>query len=133
MGKSFLKQAEQNVINQARAWSEALVFVDALYNFGSNACHEWIGKKQFFEGLQMIRNAMYAEQADAIRNCFVLSGIGGEEAKAFAREKFKESFGGKYCVIQFLNAWGHMPSSFSPKDEKEFLAECAKEIEGFDK
>lgn len=124
MSKSFLKQAEQNVINQAKAWGEAMEFIDALSNFGNRACHEYIGKGKFFEGLSMMRQAMYAEQSEAMRNCFNLVGVGGEEAATFSREKFKEIFSGKYCVMQFLDKWGHVPGSFKTEDKEAFIAEC---------
>lgn len=124
MSKSLLKQAEQNVINQAKAWADAMEFLDALANFGNRACHDYIGKPKFFEGLELMRQAMYQEQSEAIRNCFSFVGIGGEEAAAFSRERFKEVFSGKYQIMQFLDKWGHCPSSYTTAELEAFKAEC---------
>ena len=71
--KPLLKQAEQNVVNRAKAYNDALEFVDALANFGNRACREHVGKPKFFEGLSMIRTAIRAEQSEAIRECFYCS------------------------------------------------------------
>lgn len=124
MSRSLLKQAEQNVINQAKSWADAMEFLDALTNFGNRACHDYIGKPKFFEGLSLMRQAMYQEQSEAIRNCFSLVGVGGEEAAAFSRERFKEVFGGKYQIMQFLDKWGHCPSSYATAEREAFEAEC---------
>jgi hypothetical protein len=124
MGKSFLKQAEQNVINQAKAWADAMEFLNALQNFGNRACHDYIGKEKFFAGLTLMRQAMYQEQSEAIRNCFSLVGVGGEEAAKYSRDRFKEVFSDKYQIMQFLDKWGHCPNSYKTADREAFEAEC---------
>lgn len=132
MNRPLLRQAEQNVINQAKAWSDAIEFLDALSNFGNIACHEHIGRAEFFEGLKKMRRAMWQEQSEAIRNCFTLSGVGGEAAAAFSRERFKDVFSGKYQVVQFLNKWGHCPSYYTVDEMDRLKSEAKDAIEDQD-
>ena len=106
MGNSLLKQAEQNVVNRAKAYNDALEFVDALANFGNRACREYVGKSEFFEGLKLIRSAIRAEQSEAIRECFYFAGVGEGEAAEYSKQLFKHVFGGKYQVMSFLDQWG---------------------------
>jgi hypothetical protein len=127
----LIKEAEANVIKVAKAWSYALEFCDALASFVNNMCNEYMGKEQFFEGLQIMRGAMYHEYVNAIRNCFLFSAVGGEESKKFSLEMFKEAFRDepmRYTVMQFLEANGRVPGSYKTDDEKEFRRQAKEAI-----
>lgn len=128
--RKLLEQAEQNVVNRAKAYNDALAFVDALANFGNCACRDYVGKPKFFEGLKMIREAIRAEQSEAIRECFYFVGVGGKEAEEYSRQMFKHVFGGKYQVMDFLDKWGHTPSSYLTSEREAFEAECKEVIDG---
>lgn len=123
MSKALIKQAERNVINQAKAWSDAMQIIDALRNFGNMACHDHIAKETFSEGVDLIRRAMYAEQSEALRNCFAFVGVGGEEAEKFSREMFMKVFDGGYSIMQFLDRWGHIPRAYKIEDKEKFKEE----------
>lgn len=132
MSKSLLKQTEQNVVNRAKAYNDALEFVDALNNFGNRACHDYIARDQFFEGLKLIRSAIRAEQSEALRECFYLSAVGGKEVEDYSKQMFKHVFGGKFVVMSFLEEWGHVPSSYSTAQREALEAECKQAIKGME-
>lgn len=126
--KSYLKLAEKHVIYRAKAYDDMLKIIDALNNFGNRACHEYVGKKKFFEGLSLMREAIYAEQSQALRECFYLVGVGGKEAEKYSIEMFEKVFCGDYAIMRFLEQWGDNPYSYKTKDEEEFKEECAEAL-----
>ena len=128
MGKSYIKQAEENLVNQAVAFNDFLNIIESLSRFGNRACKERIGREKFFEGLSLMRQAIYAEYAHSTSQLLMFSGIGGEKAQDFARKKFKELFGKeRFVVMHFLEKWGHQPGWYKATEEEEFRAE-AKDI-----
>lgn len=126
---SLLRECERNVVNAAVSFEAILGVLDGLRNFGFRACNDHLGKSRFFEGLELMRNAVYIEYVNAQRNCLLFTGVGGEEAKAYAKEKFAEQFGGKYNIMQFLDEWGHRPSCFAAATEEQLKAEAKAAIE----
>jgi hypothetical protein len=128
----LVKQCEQNTINIAKSFKEALSALTAFSNMGNQYCKDHIAKKQFFEGLTMMNKALQIELAHAILDCFAFTGVGGEEALKYAREQFEETFVGKekYMVMHFLDTYGQRPSFYNEEDDKE-LRKQLKEV--FDK
>jgi hypothetical protein len=128
---SLLKEAEKNVVKTARAFEDVLAVLDALCDFGNRACNDYIGQKDFFEGLSKIRMGIYKEYQHALSKCFVFADVGGEEVKAYSREKFKEYFDeeSRKVVMQFLGDFGHIPSSWKISDEKQFRKEAKDKLE----
>ena len=124
----YLKQAEQNVVNRAKAYNDFLEIIDALSMFGSKACSSK-SKDKFFQGLQLMRDAIYEDQSMALRECFYFVGVGGKEAESYSRKMFKTVFGEDYSIMQFLERWGNLPTSYSSLIEEEFRDECRKKIE----
>jgi len=59
----------------------------------------------------------------------LLFGVGGDEAAKYSRELFEKVFSGEYQVMNFLDKWGHVPSSYKTADREAFQAECDKAIE----
>lgn len=125
----YLKQAEQNVVNRAKVYNDFLEIIDAFSRFGNKVCNDRTSKDKFFQGLQLIRDAIYAEQSMALRECFYFVGVGGKEAESYSREMFKKVFGEDYSIMQFLDQWGNIPSSYKISTEEEFRFECKKKIE----
>ena len=128
----LVKRCEQNTINIAKSFKEALNVLTAFSNMGNRYCKDYIAKKQFFEGLTMMSKALQIELAHAILNCFAFTGVGGKEALKYAREQFEETFVGKekYMVMHFLDTYGQRPSFYNEEDDKE-LRKQLKEV--FDK
>ncbi len=50
-----------------------LRFLDDLDHFGNTTLKEHIGKKDFFEGLSLMRKGLNAEYTYALANCFMMS------------------------------------------------------------
>ena len=127
--KSLLKECEKNVVNTAVAFEAILSVLDGLRNFGMRACKDHLGRPKFFEGLELMRQGVYTEYVNAQRNCLLFAGVGGEDAKAYAKEKFTEQFGGKYNIMQFLDQWGRRPSYYDSVTEEQLKAEAKEAIE----
>ncbi len=126
--RDFLKEADHNIVTTAREWEDASSFCTALQNFGFKACHEHIAKNKFFKGLAMMQDAIRHEQAEALANCFMFVGTGGEEATRLSKEKFKKVFSEdeRQVVMHFLEAHGQLPHAYSGIDDKEFRAQAKK-------
>jgi len=127
----FIEKAERNLVNICKMWDDVDCFTDALQTFGNRMTHEYIGKKDFFDGLQLIIRAISAERADAIAKVFCFVGVGGEEAKEYSKKQFEDIFGEKnhikYSIMHFLDKYGQTPSWYSEEDDKEFRKQ-AKDI-----
>lgn len=128
--KDYIKQAEQNAINRSRYFCDVIKVLDLLGRFGNAATREHVGRKEFFDGLGKIRNAVYAEYVDAMKDCFMFVGVGGVEALEYSKEKFEEHFGeDRYLIMNFLDQWGQLPGSWSGKVEEEFKKQAKEKIE----
>ena len=121
-GTDMVKQCEQNMVNIAKSFQVTLAALDAFANVGNRYCKEHIAKKEFFEGLTIMRKALQVEMAHAVADCFMFTGVGGEVARKYAREQFEDTFLGKdrYVVMQFLNENGHLPRWYTIEEEQEF-------------
>ncbi len=128
--RDFLKEADKNIVAIAREWEDASSFCTALQNFGNKACHEHIARNKFFKGLAMVQDAIRYEQAEALANCFMFVGAGGEEATRLSKEKFKKVFSEdeRQVVMYFLGAHGQLPHAYSDTDDKEFRAQAKKVV-----
>lgn len=128
--RDFLQEAEQNLINVARAHREAIQFLEALTQFGNTYCQDHIGKKEFFEGLQKMRYAICDELDNQNSKLLLFAGVGGEETNEYAREQFKEWFDGdtRYGVMQFLTKNGRSPGWWNAEDEDEFRRQAKEKI-----
>jgi hypothetical protein len=129
MSKSYIKQAEQNVLNQAKFWTELLDFLDS---FGRGLQHRTNryspGVEDFQQGVSALIQGAYKEQQQALARCYALAGIGGEEAQAYARERALEVFDGKYTAIQWLDEWCRTPRSWTTQTEREFKEEVRSRL-----
>jgi len=126
-----IKEAEQNVLNQAKFWSEFLDFVDDLqYSIGRRES-VLEAREKFAEGLASIRQAAYIEQQFAMSRCFAFVGVGGDEALAYSREYAAKLFGG-YSTIQYLDKWNRVPSSWKSDEAEAFDAALKEAIKNPD-
>lgn len=129
--RSYIKEAEQNVFNQAKFWTEFAEFVQSMQNGIHNATDRWSpGREKFDQAFDLLRRAAYEEKQHALARCFALVGVGGEEAEKFSREHAKRIFGGKQSVIEWLDRWNRVPSAWLASDEdalKSELKEALKE------
>lgn len=126
--EDLIKKAEKNLVNICKAFDDMMNIIDAMATFGNKYCHDYIGKNEFLDGLQMMRKAIYREHAEAIRKCFLFVGVGGETAAEYSREKFKEIFCGKerYMIVHFLDKYGRIPSSYEAGIDEEFRKQARK-------
>ena len=127
----IIKQAEANLVNVCKSFQDAITFTEALANFGLRFCHEHVATKEFLEGICKIQSALFTEQNYAIAQCFHFVGVGGEEAKKYSRELFEEVFCGekRYSIMQFLDKYGQIPSSYKSKDREEFAKQAKQRFE----
>lgn len=129
MPKDYIREAEQNVVNICKVFVEIRKIVDCLATIGNKYCHDHIAKDDFFKGVQTISRALDIEHANAIHNCFIFTGIGGEEALEYARESFKETFDSDYqYIMRFLSKWGQRTTFYDSDVEKEFRKQAKEKI-----
>ena len=131
--RSYIKEAEQNVLNQAKFWTEFAEVVRSMQYGIHNATDRYSpGREKFDQAFDLLRRAAYEEKQHALARCFALVGVGGEEAEKFSREHAKRIFGGNYSTIKWLDPWCRIPSSWMLEDEARFeneLKEALKDDE----
>lgn len=122
--RSYIKEAEQNALNQAKFWTEFAEMVQSMQCGIHNATDRYSpGREKFDQAFDLLRHAAYEEKQHALARCFALVGVGGEEAEKFSREHAKRVFGGNYSTIQWLDPWCRIPSSWHAADEDGLKAE----------
>lgn len=129
MTKSYIKKAEQNVINQAKFWHEFLEFVSSMESGINNATDRWSpGCEKFAQAFDLLRQAAYAEQQHALARCFALVGVGGKAAEQFSKERARKIFGADRSVVSWLDSWHRLPSSWRAEDEEGLRAELKERL-----
>ena len=128
--RSYIKEAEQNVLNQAKFWTEFAEFVQSMqYGIHNATDRHSPGREKFDHAFDLLRRAAYEEKQHALARCFAFIGVGGEEAETFSREHAKRIFGGEQSVIEWLDGWNRVPSSWLAGDEEALKSELKKSIE----
>ena len=119
--KSYIKDAEQNVLNQAKFWTEFAEFVMSMSHGVQNATDRYSpGRERFMQAFDLLLRAAYDEKQHALGRCFALIGVGGEEAERFSREHAKKIFGGDYSTMEWLDRWNRVPGHWLSKDQEAF-------------
>lgn len=135
--RDYIKEAEQNVLNDSKYCQDVLHIIEALRNFAYNYMDGRGDRPNYekaMEGLNMFRDAVYHRFVENISKCFIFTGVGGEEALKFSRERFEEQFGDdRFCVMHFLTKGGYLPSSWKTQDEKDFREQAKNKINLTDK
>ena len=130
--KNYVKEAEKNVVRIAKHLDDMFKVVDALERFGNKffIYQNARDRDLFFAGVQNIRDALYSRYTFMLSQCFNFVGVGGEEAKKYSFEKFKEQFGDTlYSVMHFLDQYGNHPSWYAAEVDKEFRKQAKELIE----
>jgi len=127
----FVKEAEKNCVNVAKNMSDMLNVIKALERFGSKFfSYDSIEKSAYQKGVNLIREAIYARYIESISNCFLFVGVGGEDAAAYSKEKFKELFGKEEnAIMQLLDEHGTYPSWYESDKEEKFREQAKKKLE----
>ena len=128
MSKSYIKEAEKNVISQAKFWTEFISFIEGMSHGINDKLESRTARDKFAEGLNKLREAARDEQQFALARCFALVGVGGEEAEEFSKERAKLLFGGKYSTMQWLDEWNRLPSSWMTAEEEAFEKELQDKL-----
>ena len=128
---SLVEQAEKQLVKDAKHYEDLLRVIEAIGSFGSRACHEYVGREDFMDGIRLLRIAIMKEQHRALSHCFIFAGVGGGEAEKYSREKFKGYFiddEDRYAVIHFLEEFSHMPTGWLVEDEEKFREEAKEKF-----
>ena len=139
MNKNYIKEAERNVINNAKYCQDVLMVVDALRRFTYKFMDSRTDSDRYIraqEAINQLRDAIYDQMNENIARCFVFTGVGGEDALNYSREKFKEHFGEengeRYIIMHFLEEGGNLPMSWNSQEEKEFREQAKQKSKQID-
>lgn len=129
--RDFIKEAEQNVLNRAREMDMSLKLFDSFAYKYSGFMPER-HRKDFSEKMQEVRKVLYSVYAESITELFIFTGVGGEEATNYARDKMKERFKDepgevKYAVMGLLERNGKT-SWYYNEDEENFRNQVNEKV-----
>lgn len=131
MKKSYIKEAEQNVLNQAKFWSDFIGFIDSLdYSTVNRLCDysDRDTKELFNEGFRKLRAAAAQAESNALARCYMIQGVGGKEAAGYSKKVAGTIFKEDYSVMQWLDSFYRLPSSWNCEDEDNFRKEIDEEL-----
>jgi len=130
---NLIKKAEKNVVNIAKELSDSIEIFKSLSGMGNMIKNEE-RRNKYFNGLSKMRMAIYEQYIEAISDCFIFAGVGGEEAQKFSRELFEKRFNpdNRISVMNFLEKWGHTPRSWKVNDEKTLRDEAMQLVEEYE-
>lgn len=126
---NYIKQAERNVIQQAKFWTDFQEFLDSMQYSLRESLDSKYDAEEFSRGIQMLRKASYKQQQFALARCFAISAVGGDEAKEYSKERARKLFGGEYSTMQWLDENFRCPSYWKTTDEEGFQEELKKALE----
>ena len=128
--RDYIREAELKILKRMKYFDDVFNVLDALATFGNCVCNEYVGKKGFFEGLQKIRNSLLQEYYKTTSEAFMFVSNSSELQK-HSFQKFKNHFdeNERYCIMNFLDEFGRLPSSWKVDEEKEFRRQAKKYIE----
>lgn len=134
---TIIDEVNQKLKETALELERFMRFLDAMERFGtvvlghSNFSGDCADK--YFKGLQQMRQAVYEKSCRNLADCFIFTAA-SDGLRDLAREKLKEQFGEngqglQYCVEQFLEDWGNLPSSWRADKEEELRKEIERKLE----
>ena len=131
--RDFLKEAEQNVLNRARDMDMSLQLMNAFIHKYSTVMPERYARK-FGEKMSEAREVLFAAYGEAITDLCMFTGVGGDEATEYAREKMKERFKDEdnhvhYAIMGLLERNGEA-HWYKSDDEKEFRNQANEKLNG---
>jgi hypothetical protein len=133
--KNYIKQAEQNVLNNVKYCQDLLQVIDSLNSFVNHYVDDY-GERgtKARTAIASLRSVIIDQMNEHISKCFIFTGVGGEEVLEFSREMFKKHFGeDRYVVINFLTRNGRIPHSWQKEEEETFREQCKEKIKQFEK
>lgn len=128
--KKYIEEAEQNVINQAKFWTEFITFIDSMHYGINERLDSYKAREKFAEAFQALRIGAWEEQQFALARCLALVGVGGKEAEEFSKKQAQRVFGKGYSIIYWLDEWNNVPSSWRIADEEAFREELEVRLKG---
>lgn len=138
MSKDFIKEAEQNLVNQAVFFRDLLSIVEFLNRVGYMHFPKYENRDRddYFKGLSMIRNALQSQYVNRQSNLLGFVAIGGKKAKEYSLNEFKNTYGedveDRYMIMHLLDKYGSLPDRWLSDDEKEFRQQIADKLKGSD-
>jgi hypothetical protein len=120
--ENVLREAERTVVNMAKAAADFQQILSALEGYGDKAFrYDSKERDQFFEGLQLMRQAAFTCELQRIAECFCFAGTGEGEAAEYSRQQFMAYFGKdeRECLLRFLEYHGNTPKAWTEKPESE--------------
>jgi hypothetical protein len=125
----LIKEAERNVINQAKYYTDLIGVLDDLQHGVLRTLDSHSpGREKITEGFNQVRQGVYSEMQFALARCFCIVGIGGEEAVAYSREQAKRIFDGRHTTMEWLDNWHRLPSSWLTSEAEAFEAELKEAL-----
>jgi len=127
---SYIKKAERNLVNICKSFNDVMKITDALSHFGGNYCQLPANRDMFYEGMHKIRMALLSEHYRAESALLTFVAVGGKEAQDYSKKEFEKYFNEeeRRSVMQFLDKYGSIPSSWRVEEEKDFRKEAKKKI-----
>ena len=127
--KQYIKEAEQNVINQARFYTDLIGVLDSMQRGMLGRMDRYSpGRDEVSEGFLLIQKGVHKELSAALARCLLVIGVGGEEAEAYSREQARRVFGKGGTVMEWLDEWNRLPSCWSGDDEAGFREELQEAL-----
>lgn len=130
---SLIKEAEKNIIHICKDMHFYQDIVLALRKsasslFERNANTDYADK--FYEGIDLLLQAIYARQNELLSQCFIFTGVGGEDAKQYAFEQFKRRFDEKAQmeIMSLLDSCGVPMHSYLIDTEKKFRKDAREAV-----
>lgn len=130
--RSYIKEAEQNALNLCKYYTDMIDLIDSMeYGMVSRTDEYRDGPRQKLrDGFGLVRQALYEQQQRNLARCFLLVGVGGEEAEKYSRTEAKRAFGGKYSVTELLDEYFRLPSYWKTEDEENLKKELKESLGG---
>lgn len=129
IGKSLIKQAEQNILNHAMFIQDMMTIIDSMAYQVNSFAHEYAGRSDIQEGLHMVRIGLYKELMYANDKALAFVGVGGKEALEYSKARAKKIFGEKHSVMELLDKHLRIPSSWFSDDEEQLKTELKEVLE----
>ncbi len=121
--------AERNALELVDELRVAMKFMDGLSTFGNAVTHEYVGKREFFDGLGKIRSALFAEYCYALSRAMPFAWRDGSAAQAFSKKFMLDRMGGQFETASFLEHWCQLPGAYDSAATDALEAEVKAETE----
>lgn len=138
MSRDFVKEAEQNLVNQAIFFRDLLDVVEFFSKVGNTyfPMYDKRDKEDYFKGLYMMRNALQSQYINKQSNLLGFVALGGKKAKEYSLNEFRSMYGeeveDRYMIMHFLSKHGGLPDRWKSDDEEMFRKQMADKLKDED-